>query len=382
MPRLINRPRLRAWSQNVALLAGGVVFALFAAEVGVRILTPQQLVIRRPDVWAPDSGLGWVRRPNISTTINTGNGPVEVHSDPRGYRTGRSGPSDAPRRILLLGDSFMEALQVDYESSTAGLLEVSLARALGEPIAIRNAAVGGWDPNQYHIQLRRSLATEQFELALVVLYLGNDVVNREREWFPPRPPRARPAFRVPRGPADVWPALAAPVGAVLEPRSQLYQMVAGSWRIARRRAGKGSPGTPDYLRKSEATSERWAVTGTICDRLARDAASEGVPVLFVLIPPVERILGDLLTAQARHDGHDVSTLDPDQPVRLLGNELRRRELPVLDLTPALAQAASQGVAVYGRVDRHFTAAGHEVTAAALLPHVAATMRETPTTTPR
>lgn len=57
-------------------------------------------------------------------------------------------------------------------------------------------------------------------------------------------------------------------------------------------------------------------------------------------------------------------------------------LRVLDLTPALAHAASLGVAVYGRVDRHFSAAGHELTAAALLPYVVAAMRPEPKTARR
>src|SRR5712691_3072264 len=63
---------------NVTLLAGSFVVALVLAEVLVRFAAPQQLVALRPDVWQPADSVGWRFRPNLNTTVNTGERTVHV----------------------------------------------------------------------------------------------------------------------------------------------------------------------------------------------------------------------------------------------------------------------------------------------------------------
>src|SRR5437879_3707351 len=115
----------------------------------LRRVWPQQLAIKRPDICQAVETLGWAHRPNVNTTINTGERTVRVITDRDGLRVGLRGRVEGKRHVLLLGDSFMEALQVEYEQSVAGLLEARLTSRLGEPVAVRNGGVGGWDPPQY-----------------------------------------------------------------------------------------------------------------------------------------------------------------------------------------------------------------------------------------
>lgn len=69
----------RAWT---GLLAEGIV----------RLVLPQALILRRPDVWYPVAGLGWDRSPNLDTTVNFGGaGPVRLITDNEGNRIGRNG---------------------------------------------------------------------------------------------------------------------------------------------------------------------------------------------------------------------------------------------------------------------------------------------------
>src|SRR5256714_14878773 len=99
---------------RAALVAIGMVcvslgLACGLAELLVRLAAPQQLIVKRPDIWQPVDTLGWNHRPNVSTTINTGERTIHLYTDRDGFRVGRAGRVEAKRRILLLGDSFMEA---------------------------------------------------------------------------------------------------------------------------------------------------------------------------------------------------------------------------------------------------------------------------------
>jgi hypothetical protein len=53
---------------------------------------------------------------------------------------------DGTFRILVLGDSFMEALQVDFEESLPHLLETGLSARIGHSIEVINGSTGGWAP--------------------------------------------------------------------------------------------------------------------------------------------------------------------------------------------------------------------------------------------
>src|SRR5207247_748392 len=178
--------RLREALITVGMVSVSLSLAFGLGELAVRFVAPQQLIVKRPDIWQPVDTLGWTHRPNVNTTINTGERTVRVITDHDGFRVGVAGRVEGKKRILLLGDSFMEALQVGYEQSLAGLLEARLPLRLGEPIAVRNGGVGGWDPLQYLMEARRRLGREGFDLVIVAVYRGNDVFSRRIERYPPR----------------------------------------------------------------------------------------------------------------------------------------------------------------------------------------------------
>src|SRR6266516_3444108 len=215
--------RLRGALVNSVMLCTSLGLAYLVGEVSVRILAPQQLIVKRPDIWQPVDTLGWMHRPDVTTTINTGERTVHVFTDGDGFRVGRAGRVESKRRVLLLGDSFMEALQVEYEQSLAGLLQARLGTRLGETVAVRNSGVGGWDPPQYLMEARRVLARDRFDLALVSVYLENDVVQA-MQTYPPRPPAVVHPLRLPRRPtwAEFVDAVLYPINDFLEVRSQLF----------------------------------------------------------------------------------------------------------------------------------------------------------------
>lgn len=358
-----NSPRKTGWFASVLLLLVSVVTVFLLSEGAVRVLAPQQPMILRGDIWHPVDSLGWSHRPNVATTINTGEGTVQVFTDHRGYRVSSSGPVEAERSVLLLGDSFMAALQVEYEDSVAGLMEDGLREALGEPVAVRNTGVGAWDPPHYLIKIRRALDRNPADAVLVAVYLGNDVVAEPVDIFNPRHPTPRPRFSIPWSisPADWLVGVAAPIDFQLRQISHLYLLARSQLVEARMRLGLSSIYFPEEYLASEADSERWDVTANILEDIAREAAARDTPILFFLIPSHFQVIAADLDRHIRAFQLDTMNIRIDQPNELLGTRMRERGLPVLDVTFALRRAAAEGYRPYGQVDTHFNEIGHRVT---------------------
>ncbi len=345
-----------------------MLLAVLLGEAAVRLAAPQQLVRVRPDVWMPADTFGWTHRPNLNTTFNTGEGPVRIFTDHEGYRVSAAGRVEAERSILVLGDSYMAAFQVEYEESVPGLLEAGLA-ARGVPASVRNTGVTSWDPPHYLLRARYALARERFDMTLVFVYLGNDIVSTRTEAFRPRVPVPNRRLRLPREASrrEIINAVLYPVNEFLEANSHMYVMAKNGSKVLMMRAGVTARADPVELRVSEADAPRWTVTADILADIAAESARYGAPALFVLIPSAYQVNRREFEDYLRGFQIDESVLDIDQPNRIMRAKLAERGLEFIDTTDELRAAHDAGEKVHGRVDPHFSAAGHAVVARMLEP---------------
>jgi hypothetical protein len=378
-PRTGAARRFRAVLANLAILAGSLGFALLACEIAVRVISPRQLILKRPDMWQPDDTVGWVHQRNANTTVNTGEGTVHFVTDTDGNRVGVGGRIDGGVKVLLLGDSFMEALQVEYAESVAGLMETRLSAAVGTQVAVRNVAVGGWDPDQYLIQLRRSLARDSVAVVVTAMFMGNDIVLNRRDRVPARVPVEEHRLRIPRRASwrEIVDAVLYPVNDFLEVRSQLFILAKSRLQGLLVRLGLSAAYFPPALLRSNAGSRMWDNTASICADIAAVAKAHHTPVIFVLLP------NNLQVDQARLNAYLTSfhiapaTVDVEQPNRRMRDALVPQGIEVVDATPALRTAHARGEKLYGDVDEHFTRAGHKVVADTLVPMVLTRLRAAP-----
>jgi hypothetical protein len=372
---------VRRVAANLLILGVATALALLLAEVAVRLVAPQQLIEVRPDIWEAADSLGYVNRPNVHTTINTGERTVHLYTDAEGMRVGASGRHDEPTRVLIIGDSFMEALQVEYRQTFAGLLEASLTRRLGRGVAVYDAGVDGWDPPQYLIQARRLLSRRRYAALVVAIYLGNDVVTRRVDYVPPRAPVVVHHLRIPRSLhwSEVVSALGYPVNDVLKRHSQLFMLLKNRFQTLRQRAGLAADFFPSELRRSQASSPRWSLTAGICAEIAQAARAGGVPSLFVLIPSPFEVDSVALAAFMSGFHVDPATVDVEQPTRLMDGALRARGLATLTMLSDFRSLVQHGTALYGTVDRHLTAAGNRELERLVEPAVASLLGPTPAT---
>jgi hypothetical protein len=364
----VGGPDSASWQRRCAqmggqmgLLLASVILALGAAEWAIRVAIPQQLILIRPGIWIPHDGLGWVVRSGLNTRINTGERMVDVFTDEDGFRIGAEGRRSGDLQILLLGDSFMQALQVEHEQSFAGLIESQLSRRLHRPVAVRNAGVDGWGPSQYRRRAADILDRQPIDLVVVAVYLGNDLVDEDQNYIPPREATAAHSLRLPRSfSRHEWiDALLHPLNDYFETRSHLFILVKTRLRAARLRLGMSAAYVPYGVHRSDANRTIWEVTARLFAEIDRYGAQRGSPTVFVLIPPPFAVDPSVFREISRGFALDEREIDASQPNRLLAEALRRRHLTVISAQADFERANHAGVSLYGRIDRHLSPAGHE-----------------------
>src|SRR5687768_17493591 len=181
-------------------------------------------------------------------------------TDAKGFRVGQNGGVVAPTRVLLLGDSFGAALQVQYEESLPGLLERRLPTVLGRRVAVHNTAVNGHSPSQYLIRARQELAREPYGLVLVMFFLGNDILEDRAEYYPPLQQTNVRNFRVPRHATwtEIVDAMLYPINDFLKQHSHLFVLAKNQARTVLMRMGLTYLHIPYEVLRANAADRRWA----------------------------------------------------------------------------------------------------------------------------
>src|SRR5207247_6250232 len=114
---------------------------------------------------------------------------------------------------------------------------------------ILNTGVGGWDPNQYRIELKRILGIRAVDGILVFIYLGNDVIEKRVENYPPRQPVERHRFKFPTrfDWGSLVESIAYPINDFLEVRSHLFILTKSRLRYGLMRLGLTAEYFPESL---------------------------------------------------------------------------------------------------------------------------------------
>ena len=363
-----RRSVLKRGISAIGMILGSVIFALVVAEVLLRLFFPQQLPTVRKDIWIPKDVVGVEKAGNIDTMLNSGEGSVRIITDGDGYRIGSTLiPVDAPR-LLVVGDSFIEAIAIEYEHSISGLLESALTEARGTPIRIVSAAVGGWSPNNYFYKTGMELERRRHELVVVFIYVGNDIVKRKSGPFPPREQRMRP-FRLPESfeYQEIVNAIVYPLYVRSTHWSHLVIFMKKNTYTWLVRAGLSKKAFPTTLMRSQAESGLWDVTAEVAADIAVVAEEHGVPIIFVILPSDYQIDEQLGENFARGFSIDPGLIDLDQSNRILTEKMKDKDLRVIDMTGNLRQAFMDGQNPYAPLDRHLSRSGQQIVTTRILP---------------
>lgn len=360
--------------KNLSLFFVSTCFAFLLAEVIVRIFLPQNLVYHNDAVWRPDSKFGWRHHEKVNEQINFGEGEVSFRTDENGYRInadGQTNSDSSAQNILVLGDSFLEAVQVENRNTVPEVLQGSLNQLPDINTRFYNSGVAGWGPNHYFLEGQRLLEKGQFKIdqVLVFLYVANDMVNFERDSFREVERVQSKAFQMPRSfdRMELTRALIHPLGDYLERKSHLFMLVKRRNMGLLTKLGMSSYYFPDIFQTKNQAMRRWKVTTRICKKIRDMFKDHEIPVSFVLIPTSYQVNESVMDEYMGYFDIDADSVDLEQPNRILKERFTQDSMRLYDPLDFFRQKTENGSILYGVVDSHFNAQGHASMAEYLLP---------------
>jgi hypothetical protein len=344
----------RRLASGLGFLATTALVAALLIEFGVRVLLPQQLNYDvRADLYREDAELGWRRAADTSADLSRDGLTIRICTDDRGDRIDCARPTrrDCAKHVLIVGDSFVEAVFVPWAQTAWARME----RATGACVHV--AGVGGYGLSQYLGVVRERLAEPDaaWDLVVLNLYAGNDFVGK-----PFAVPSSDTVRRAP------WRLLPQGLGYYelrewLHPLNQLLESRSHAWVAVRNRllAWEWQLFVHRSLRPSWFSEERADANLAPVREIADELRRAGVPLLITLVPIQKQVLDPQGEQIQRAVPEVAGDLDMDLPSRRMSPRLRSLErVSYVDLLPGLRERA--GPEHYGRNDSHFSGTGHEL----------------------
>ena len=163
-----------AWNFRVLLLFAATAMALVFSEIALRLTvgdewaTVHRLDERRLHALIPGASKLFRHRP-----IN-GGGTVAIRINEAGYRGEPLRTDEAGLRVVVYGDSFVEAQYTALEATFVQRLGQQLSRIRAQSVEVINAGVQAYGPDQIGLAMEEQLPQLHPDLVVVVLYAGND----------------------------------------------------------------------------------------------------------------------------------------------------------------------------------------------------------------
>lgn len=174
---------LRTWSKRLAALVAGALVGLSLAEAALRMCG-----ISFPLPYVPDEYCGSRLRPGMVAEFTVeGRAVVSITSDGRRDRERPFAKPQDTLRVAILGDSFVEALQVPLEETFGAVLERRLAdneAFEGRNVEVLNFGVSGFSTAQELEMLRHYVWRYDPDIVLLALFAGNDLRDNSRRLSP------------------------------------------------------------------------------------------------------------------------------------------------------------------------------------------------------
>jgi len=332
---------------------------LLIMEVLVRIFQPQVLPRDIPSLWTQDPTISWRHRTDIHVVANTGERDVDVCIDGKGDRVACGVPArtDCKKRILAIGDSYAEALAVPYDQTVWARIDADTGACTDD------SGVSAYYLSQYVVMARERLGAPgaHYDLVIVSLYLGNDLIDDPDKLPKPQDVQYHPVRLFPAGLSEraIWEWFY-PWNSWLESHSEFY--VAGRYAVRRFRdpGHVGIYGVPDVVRRSAFTKALRDGTARGLQEIAQEAHRHGARMLVSLVPHASQVQDPDGSVLLHGLPQLTGDIDMDMSSREFAPQLEA--IPeidrVVDLLPPLRAKRDQPLT--GKYDTHLSPQGHAV----------------------
>lgn len=356
-------PPARALVARLFLLGLSAVLSLAVAELAIRIMRPQAVMLVSQGLYVPDPPRRYRLRPGFEGTVtNRAEFDTHVVVNRDGLRGRPTGPKPPGMlRILALGDSFTFGVGAQEDETWPSRLEAIL-RQRGVRAEVLNAGAPGFGVPDEAAWYAAWGVPLQPDVALVAVFMANDLQDAA--------PGGRKAVA-----QDGYLVIPGETGGLkrwLYYHSHLYVLLKNALSGPLRKA-LGLPethadrevraeldlyaSTPSVMVQSGA-----AATDRAIAELVRTARANHTRVAAVLIPSFLQVDDHAWKAALARFALDPARYDPDRPNALFRALFERHGVPVLDLTGPFRQAVGEGKAIYYPIDQHLRPEGYDLLA--------------------
>lgn len=336
---------------SISLLA--FVFMMLLLEIVVRAipLYPDPFII-------PDANLGWRLQPDAAGVWVNANCPREFTNHVQINHAGLNDVDhdtlkpDGTRRVLILGDSLVAAMEVPREQAFFRLLDANLNADEGQRYEVMAVGVPNYSTVQEWLLFDELGKSYSPDLVLLLFTPHNDFTDNHpafaalsSDFF-----MSRPYYEVHAdGTEQIIPPHEnplPPIHRLLLQNSALYRLL-----VLRARAlSSVNPATDPALR--DAYAESWELTFTLVDRVRQDVEATGARFAVLI------------------DQSHIASADERATYHALIKEgLDARGITSFSLLQSFDSAQVAGTVVRFPCDTHWTPAGHALAATTLAPFI-------------
>jgi hypothetical protein len=373
------RSRGRALVPKIALALAALLLPLLALEVALRLFGPIL-----PGFYRTGTDLvahpifGHFHQPNVVVWRRTPEFVAAERINSKGLRD-RELPYEKPagaQRLLVLGDSYVEADQVDARE----MLTTRLEALIGGRTEVINAGVGGFGTAQEWLFFREEGYRYQPDVVLVVFFIGNDVRNNSARLDNDARLLTEPYFGLAADgsltPVDasskVKPRAEGPFDGIKRGlRASVLYNVFETGVLEKLGQDDESEDVYTWSKNEEVYQARysrdwedaWAVTRALLAALKSDLEARGARLVLVAAPSDLQVRPDDWERLLRSKRLQARDFDLEKPNRLLAEIAGKLGVPLVDLLPKFRRAEAESRSgLFFRQNRHWTPDGHAVAA--------------------
>lgn len=385
---------------KLALTFISLCLSLIVLEFGLRLFIP--LDARNPPEYRfPDPVFGWALEPGAKYQYHMPEDTVTVSYNSQGWHDVEHeiNKPEGVFRILILGDSFMEAYSVEMEEGFHRQLE-RLARATGENVEVINLAVGGYGTLQEYLVYHHIGRLYDPDLVLLGFFDRNDMNDNSQELSLMLKPEgittiARPfldandpvGWTVIPGDFEAAQRLYTENRALLESQRNrtsqrlvtLRTILEEIRTLQRARSEQSEDSTTpsiakernelalvgvNYCVETPEYTKTWNVTERIFAKLKEEVNADGGQLIVVQVPAREEVSIDYQTEVSNQLAFPEKLCIEDAPGhKRLEGILKKLEIDYISLLPDFRRVARQdGLELYRDSDLHWNPAGHALSA--------------------
>jgi len=372
------------WLRRVMMMGGGILTALFIAELVLRMAG-----IGYPALSRPDDDRGWALWPGARGRYEAeGSAFLVINREGLRDRDHLRTKPPGTLRIAVLGDSYAEAREVPAEQAFWSVLEGDLNRSWGgagheRQVEVLNFGVRGYGTLQELLTLNCCVWDYSPDVVLLAFYSGNDVSDNSPALDRSTTQYARPYLRatstgwtVDRSFRRDWRFRAGKLVAPLVAHSRVLQLIIHAQHLilhsrSRSRATLGEAWLDSELGvdfrlypepDDQQWKQAWHTTESLLTMMAHEVSDHGARFAVVCVTNPIQVYPDPAIRERFAQQLGVGDLLlPNRRIRAVGE---REGFPVLDLAPDLQAYADQHHAfLHGFANTgvgHWNALGHQI----------------------